>query len=97
MQTVYHLDTHKCWQKKSTQIKFDTSSRSKCEAGETGQGQQKNMAIEDISYQISIGDMDAAEELADKWSDLHTLKRIQNELDPTLSEDHNSFDAVGII
>ena len=60
-------------------------------------GAAKNMAIEDISYQISIGDMDAAEELADKWSDLHTLKRIQNELDPILSEDHNSFDAVGII
>ena len=60
-------------------------------------GAAKNMAIENISYQISIGDMDAAEELADKWSDLHTSKRIQNELDPTLSEDHNSFDAVSII
>ena len=41
--------------------------------------------------------MDVAEKLADKWSDLHTSKRIQNELDPTLSEDHNSFDAVGTI
>ena len=60
-------------------------------------GAAKTMAIEDISYQISVGDMDAAEELADKWSDLHTSKRIQNELDPNLSEDHNSFDAVGII
>ena len=60
-------------------------------------GAAKNMALEDISYQISIGDMDVAEELADKWSDLCTLKRIQNELDPTLSEDHNSFDAVSII
>ena len=41
--------------------------------------------------------MNMAEKLADKWSDLHTSKRIQNELDPTLSEDHNSFDAVDII
>ena len=41
--------------------------------------------------------MDAAEELANKWSDLRTSKRIQNELDPNLSEDHSSFDAVGII
>ena len=54
-------------------------------------GAAKNMAIEDISYQISIGDMDAAEELADKWSDLHTSKRIKNELDPTLSEDPQFF------
>ena len=60
-------------------------------------GAAKTMAIEDISYQISVGDTDAAEEFADKWSDLHTSKRIQNELDPNLSEDYNSFDAVGII
>ena len=51
----------------------------------------------DISYHISVGDMDAAEKLANKWSDLRTSKRIQNELDPNLSEDHNSFHAVGII
>ena len=38
-----------------------------------------------------IGDMDVAEKLADKWSDLHTSKRIQNELDPTLSEDPQFF------
>ena len=57
----------------------------------------KKMAIEDISHQIAIGDMDAAEELADNWSELHTSKWVQNELDPTLSKDHNSFDAVGII
>ena len=39
-------------------------------------GAAKTMAIEDILYQILVGDMDAAEELADKWSDLCTSKRM---------------------
>ena len=94
--TVYHLGTHKCWQKISMdKIQHFQQKQMKSRGNRTGAA--KNMAIEDISYQISIGDMDAAEELADKWSDLCTSKRIQNELDPTLSEDHNSFDAVSII
>ena len=94
--TVYHLGIHKCWQKISTDtIRQFQQKQMQSRGNRTGAA--KNMAIEDISYQISIGDMDAAEELADKWSDLHTSKRMQNELDPTLSEYHNSFDAVGII
>ena len=94
--TVYHLGTHKCWQKITTE-KIRGFQQKQMQRKGTRTGAAKAMVIEDISYQISIGDMDMAEELADKWSDLHRSKRIQNELDPILSEDHNSFDAVGII
>ena len=95
--TVYHLGTHKFWQQISTD-KFRSFQQKQMRSKGRRMGATKMMAIEDISYQISIeiGDMYAVEELADKWSDLYRSKRVQNELDPNLSED-NSFDAVGII
>ena len=71
--TVYHPGNHICWQKITTAKTRNFQQRQMQSKG-TRTGPAKNMAIEEISYQIAIGDMDAAEELADNWSDLCTSK-----------------------
>ena len=62
-------------------------------------GSAKEVAVEDLCDKITAGDIEGAENGAEKWTNYRLTKRILNEADPSFGfgEDHNSFDAVAIV
>ena len=50
LQQFYHLGIHKYWQKNQHWYNLTVPGETNVKQGETGQQQQKNMAIEDIFY-----------------------------------------------
>ena len=91
---VYHLWKHTCWNKNDTE---DAKAflREKAWSG-MRTGSAKEVAIEDLCDKIIAGDIEVAENDAEKWTNYRLTKWILNEADPSFGEDHNSFDAVAI-
>ena len=60
-------------------------------------GSAKEVAVEDLCAKITAGDIEGADNDAEKWTNYRLTKQILNEADPSFGEDHNSFDAVAIV
>ena len=91
---VYHLGKHTCWNQIDTE-EAKAFLREKVRSGMRTE-LAKEVAIEDLSDEITAGDIEGAENDAEKWTNYRLTKQILNKADPSFGEDHNSFDAVAI-
>ena len=93
--TVYHIGHHTCWPKVNRE-------RRTCELRKKIQeknlrGPAKQVGINEMICQIDKGDMDGAAEECQTWVDRRAADRQLQANKPTYGNDHNSFDAVGLV
>ena len=93
--TVYHLGEHTCWMCRDNRDRNDMLKK-KIEEKKLS-GPAKQVGINEISRLIDDGDMDATVAEAECWVDRHAVERQLQTSAPMAGQDHNSFDAVGII
>ena len=91
MATVYHLGNHQCW------LQVAKTYRKLRDEDISGNGSAKQIGVEHVMQFIDNGDMDGAEFEAEKWIDKRGARRVLDANNPEKSQDHNSFDAVGIL
>ena len=93
--TVYHIGKHSCWPKPDNKKRYNALRKKISE--KNLRGPAKQVGLEQISKYIEDGDMDGAAEECETWVDRRAAERHLQYNKPTYGNDHNSFDAVGLV